>query len=238
MRNELARELRRAGEGEAADQVSGLRKPSTAAWAINRLARDDGAAVRRVLDAGKRLRAAQEHALESRSSTKLRDAAAKERDAVDDAVERAARILGARATEPILDRVRSSLHAAASDDEVRDAIKDGRLTRDHEPVGLGTFGTSAAPRQALSHTPDRKASKRSSKQAQAARKRLREARAGDQKASRRVERARRELESRRQAASRAQEQLGAAQAELDEAEADSERAAGEVARAERGDSRQ
>ena len=38
-RNELAKRLKKEGEGEAADEVASLVKPSVPAWTINQLAR-------------------------------------------------------------------------------------------------------------------------------------------------------------------------------------------------------
>ena len=127
---------RRSGAVEEADQGGVGDQPA---------ARADEAAVRQVLEAGKRLRAAQEGALGGGSGTRLRDAAADEREAVDRATHRAAEAGGARLTGPNLERVRSSLHAAASVDEVRDAIEARRLTGDHEPIGLGSLAAVSHP---------------------------------------------------------------------------------------------
>ena len=130
-----------------------------------------------------------------------------------------------RPSKATLERVRNSLHAAAGDDDVRAAIEAGRLTGDHEPVGLGPFGAAApAPRAEL---PRRGQAGR--RQAQA---RDRGA-GGRREAARRADAARRELDKRSDAAARAQERLVAAQADLDQAEAESASAAAELERAER-----
>ena len=213
-RNQLAKDLRRSGDREAAAEVARLKKPTRAAWAINQLARADKTALRKVLETGKRLRAAQEGALGGGSGKKLRDAAAGEREAVDRATQLAAGMEGAHLTGPNLERVRSSLHAAASIDEVRDAIEAGRLTSDHEPIGLGSFTAAVTP-----PADDRaSAPRRTPKQDAAAKKKLTEARKADGQAKRTLAAAERALESRRTAARRAQEQLSEAQAQLDEAQ--------------------
>ena len=124
-----------------------------------------------------------------------------------------------------MEKVRNSLHAAAGDDDVRAAIEKGRLSADHEPMGLGPFSAPAA-------TP-RRASRSAGKQDAAKRKRLNEAQVVAREATRRADAARRELERRSDAAERAQERLVAAQADLDEAEAEAEAAAADLKRAER-----
>src|SRR3954454_5353872 len=51
-RNELAKRLRADGQGEAAQQVKALRKPTAAVWLVNRLARDDEVDIQRLLSSG------------------------------------------------------------------------------------------------------------------------------------------------------------------------------------------
>ena len=150
-RNELAKELRAAGDREAADRVKALRKPSRSAWGINRLRQEDRAVLRSALKAGQQLRSAQSGALSGASGEKLRERARAERKAVAAAAERAAQIEPGL-TERDRARIRATLHAGAGDDEIRAEIESGRLTIDHEPVGLGplegTPGGGAAPRPA------------------------------------------------------------------------------------------
>ena len=81
-RNELAKELRRSGERDTAEEVGRLRKPTAAAWAINQLSHREEPALRSVLDAGRQLRKAQESALGGGSGAALRKAGAAEREAV------------------------------------------------------------------------------------------------------------------------------------------------------------
>src|SRR4051794_37239529 len=59
-RDELAKELRRGGQRDAAAWVKGLRKPSAAAWIVNQLARTRARARRDLLRAGQELRDAHE----------------------------------------------------------------------------------------------------------------------------------------------------------------------------------
>ena len=82
LRNELAKELRGSGERDAAEEVGRLRKPTAAAWAINQLSHREEPALRSVLEAGRKLRKAQESALGGGSGAALRKAGADEREAV------------------------------------------------------------------------------------------------------------------------------------------------------------
>ena len=226
-RNELAKELRKAGDRDAAEEVAKLRKPTRAAWAVNQLARSDKAVVKAVVKAGDQLRKAQEDALGGGSGTALRKAGADEREAVGAAVARAKEVLGDQATQATLERVRSSLQAAARDDAVREEIEAGRLTADHEPVGLGAFGSASdAP------PPARPARGARDKGPDAAtRRRRRDAEVAAREANRRLEASRRELDRRADAAARAQERLEQAQADVDAAAAEAAEADAELERA-------
>jgi hypothetical protein len=214
-RNELARELRRDGDAADAERVGKLKKPTLPAWAINNLPR---AEVRRVLEAGRRLRDAQEAALRGEPPAGLKGAAAAEREAVRRAAEKAASGLGSKATAANLERVRGSLHAAASDAEVREAIEAGRLDRDHEPVGLGPLGAPGGHRPRRTRAPSGKE--------------LREARQAERHAARHVAAAEREVEKQRAASERARQRVAAAETELAEARAAAEAAAARLAKAE------
>ena len=144
-RNALAKELAPVDrEGSAA--VKALRKPSVAAWALNQVARTRPTDVERLLAAGETLRDAQHDALEGGDPSRLRDA----RRAYDDEVDRLAGVAAERLAEtgkppgPAQhDRLRSTLQAAASDDDSRELLRRGRLERDVEPAGFG-FGDDLA----------------------------------------------------------------------------------------------
>src|SRR5919202_4879704 len=88
-RNALAARLRKEGNADAAGEVRGLPKPSVSAWLVNQLARRDPQGVRRLLDAGERLRRAQAAALGGGSGDELREDSATERGLVRELVRRA-----------------------------------------------------------------------------------------------------------------------------------------------------
>jgi hypothetical protein len=155
-RNALAKSLTQGGDREGAAAVKALRKPSTAAWALNQLARTRPAEVERLLAAGEQLRQAQQDALEGGDPSRLRDA----RRAYDAEVEGLANLsagLLSEAGKPAgasqQERLTSTLQAAASDDDSRELLRRGRLVHDLEPVGFGfaddlTIVPASSPRPA------------------------------------------------------------------------------------------
>ena len=150
-RNELARQLKNEGEKDAAEEVAALVKPSVPVWAINQLARQDKAALRALLDAAAKLRKAQERALAGGDSDALRGAQTVEREAIRDLTQKAGGILeeaGRPATRAVLERIRSTLGAAALAEPTRDALKAGRLTDEVEMSGFDALaGIAPSPRR-------------------------------------------------------------------------------------------
>lgn len=150
-RNDLAKALRKAGERDAADEVKGLTKPTVSAWAVNQLARRERDGVRVLLAAGERLREAQASVLSGGSPGELREASEAERAAVATLVRAAERILadaGHAPTEATLARVGETLRAAAVDEEGRELLARGRVTRDRDATGFGPVPEALPPRAA------------------------------------------------------------------------------------------
>jgi hypothetical protein len=162
-RNELAKRLAKDGEKERADEVRALAKPTAPVWAINQLAREDKPRVRALLDAGAKLRKAQEQALRGGQSDALRSAQRAERDAVRDLTNRAGEVLreaGKPATRPTLERISATLGAAAVSDDARDELKAGRLTEELKMSGfdsLAGFVPAPPPRDELAERREKKA---------------------------------------------------------------------------------
>lgn len=140
-RNELAKRLRAAGQAEGSDEVKALRKPSAPAALVNRLARERSKEVKALLAAGEALRKAH-----GRGGTALRDAAEKERRAIDSLVAEA-RLVEPDASDATLTRVASTLRAAAVDPESRPLLERGRLAAEVEAAGFGALAglSIAAP---------------------------------------------------------------------------------------------
>jgi hypothetical protein len=262
-RDAAARELRKAKEREAADAVAKLPKPSQGSWAANTLARERRDLVDALLDAGDELRAAQEDAVAGKGAAALRDAAAVEREAVEALVEAARELkpAGRKPSAQTLEKLRTTLHAAATDDDVRSALDQGRLVED--ATGAGAWGLvaggdapavaprrerkTAAPRK---KTEDREAAARERKEREerleAERERraqleaeLREARAERrsrdrelERAEKTAERAAKRLEAALAAAEDAREQAEEARADLETAREAAQEARDHAARLE------
>jgi hypothetical protein len=147
-RDELARSLRRAGDDGTAAAVKRLRKPSVAAWALNRVRRKDPRRSDELIEAGRRLREGQESLLAGGGREPLTRAAAEERQLVRELARQAERELGAvgrSVSGAVKEKLRATLHAVASDAEARDGLAAGRLVRDHQASGLGPLAEPGAP---------------------------------------------------------------------------------------------
>ena len=158
-RERLARGLRKAGQREEAEQVKRLRKPTLSAWTINQLARQERRDIDLLLDAGHRLREAQQGLLAGEDRTSLDEARRTQRDALASLRQAARRILGeaGRGNEAVLDRTMGTLQAAAVLSEGRELLARGRLTGDLEATGfelLAPFAEEVSPKQqSLSRDP-------------------------------------------------------------------------------------
>lgn len=151
-RNARARDLRTAGRRDEAAAVAALRKPSVAARAVNRLAREHRRELRELFTAGDALSEVQSSVLAGRADGRaLGEAAERERAAVSALVDAARALLAAEGlavSASVLERVGETLHAAALDDDAREPVDEGRLEHELRHVGLGMGaggGGGAAP---------------------------------------------------------------------------------------------
>jgi len=208
-RNEAAATLRKQGRREEAAQVKALAKPNAAAWALNRLARENGKELAGFLKAAAALRDAQ---FGGRGD--LKAATAKQRAALGDLLGAAEIALGESASRENLARVRQSLEAAAVDDQAAARLEEGRLVRELEPAGFGTLVAQAPARPT-------------------ARPKAKPSSAALSTARRTAERARERLERAQSERDRIRESLAAAEEAVAEAAAEAERAAGALAKLER-----
>lgn len=143
-RDALLARVRALGAREAAEHIRRLRRPTLAAHMLNRVARERPPLVEAVLAAGAHLRREHEALLAGRpADIPAADAAllAAIAVAVDAAREASADSGGGVA---LADRLRATLRAAALDEEVGDALRAGRLDRDHSPVVAAIPGVRAA----------------------------------------------------------------------------------------------
>jgi hypothetical protein len=197
-RNALASELKSSGEPERAELVKALAKPTRPAAAINRAVRSERRALKRLLEAGEKLGEAQERLLQRGDRAPLGRAVERERAAVEGlmAAVEAELEKESGASEAMLERARSTLHAAATDPELREELEAGRVTTDHAAVGLGPMSAGAGGPRAK---PKRGA--------------------GTTEARRKLKRAERELEDAERALGRAEEERSEASGRLEAAEA-------------------
>jgi hypothetical protein len=213
-RTELAKALRKDGHRERAGEVSALRKPSVAAWAVNQLVRTRGRDVTALFQAGDALQDAQSRLLAGRGDGHaLREAVTSERQAVSRLVEQAGGLLssdGHELTQTTLDRVSDTLHAAALDGDARALFEDGCLVRELRHVGLGQ-GDTLSPAASPPPSSPRPAS-RSSDAARRA-----ETRRTERERAERLKLARKAEADTRRAAQRAARELHTAQARRDKA---------------------
>lgn len=142
-RDARARELRAAGEDGLAAQVKRLRKPSTAAWAVNHLAHTDPGQLDEVVHLGGVLREAQA----GLDGGRLRELA-RERRRLTAAVAARARDLASEAgipvSEGVVAQVEATLTAAMIDDDAGRAVRSGLLVGPLEATGLGGADVASA----------------------------------------------------------------------------------------------
>jgi hypothetical protein len=142
-RNQLAKEVRAAGDRDEADRIKKRRRPSVAAWLINRTALSSPEPLEEFAEATRELEEAQGRALEGDDDAvaEWRAAAAKQRDAnsaVVDAAAGLARDSGRSVNPRALELVAETLQAAAADAGLRDRVMRGRLEREQSATTLGT----------------------------------------------------------------------------------------------------
>jgi DNA repair exonuclease SbcCD ATPase subunit len=218
-RDALARKLRDDGDKAAADAVKALRKPTVSAWAINQVARKERMKVRSLLVAGEKLRKAHGEVLSGGQPAAVAEATEAERNAIIHLVTSAEKALseaGHSASQSTLDRIATTLRAAAVEDEGRVLLERGRLQHDLDPTGFGPpVPVATAARGAKAR--DGKATRDGRKRQQAAQEKVRALRA--------------EVSELTKAASDADARVATARQELRAAETESRAARRKVERA-------
>ena len=135
LRTKLAAAAKQRGDTDTAKQISAARKPTTAAWVVNRLALRDRDIRTRLAGLGERLKDAHS----AMDGDRIRALSAEQRRLVDD-VARAA-FEEAELADPsaaLRDDVTGTVQAAIADPDV--ASRLGRLTKAEQWSGFGEFG--------------------------------------------------------------------------------------------------
>jgi hypothetical protein len=138
LRTKLAAAAKKRGDADTAKQIAAARKPTTAAWVVNRLAIRDHDTRKRLAGLGERLRDAHT----AMDGDRIRELTREQRRLVDD-VARAA-FEEAELADPsaaLRDDVTGTLQAAIADPDVVSRL--GRLTKAEQWSGFGEFGDTA-----------------------------------------------------------------------------------------------
>jgi hypothetical protein len=139
-RAELADAARDAGDRAAAKAITALRRPTRAAWVVNRLARSDPSAPASLAEMAAALRAAQQ----AGHGPRLRELSAARGTLLDALTDQALAVAGVPDPPPALRlEVSQTLTAALADPEVAAAFAAGTLTRAVQWSGFGVLPEAA-----------------------------------------------------------------------------------------------
>ena len=145
-RDERAREAKAAGRREDATAIRKLARPTTSAWLVNQLSRGAPDQLSRLFEVGAALQEAQR----TLAGDRLRELSGQRRQVVGDLLPVAAEIAGDAgqvASAAVLEEVRATLEAALADQDAREAVRSGRLTKALAYAGLGEVDLTAAVAQ-------------------------------------------------------------------------------------------
>ena len=221
-RSRLQKELRSSGSKAESAALGEAKKPVVAAWVINRLARQKRKEIDLLLDAGHRLRQAQEQLLQH-GDRKPFDAARKaEQNTLDRLTKAASEILKReRGTAPagILDQVSETLRAAAVSEQGRAVLARGQLIRPMAGEGFEPLSTlKIPPRAAQPKQPEQSAVRAARSALNEARKAQRAAEQAQQQAEREANQAKRLWQQAEQRAENARADASEAKEAADAAE--------------------
>lgn len=246
-RNERAGEARASGQRDLAKSIGQLRKPTTGAWVVNLLAREDEGEVDQLVQLGEQLREAQSELKgDLRSLSQRRTQVV---SALADEGRRLAREAGHPVSEGIGREVASTLEAALADPDAAAEVRSGRLTGALSYSGLGPLGASTDADTGQSAATTTRAKTKKRKETPSAGKRSagsgRKDATADEDRKKELDEAQRALSDARQEADQVEQSYAQARGEADDArsrrgradeqvserEAELERARGAAARA-------
>ncbi|HEV7166874.1 MAG TPA: hypothetical protein VGN49_02795 [Micrococcaceae bacterium] len=138
-RNARAKEARQAGDGELAEALKELPKPSTAAWVVNTMVTQRRDELDQFLDLGEALREAQDQ-LDADQLRQLN----RQRHQLLAALVRESRAVAAKAghrvSDAVANEVEQTLRAAMADTAAAAAVRTGQLVRSLPADGAGDGG--------------------------------------------------------------------------------------------------
>lgn len=164
-RNELVADLSGSGSSDAAKEAASLRKPTVAAWAVNRIARDHSHDIHALIDLGKDLASAQRAVAAGGGADRLHEAGSERRRLVELLVRASAEALeseGMSAARATLDKVSNTLMAMATDQDAAERVRRGVLDKElPAPSGFGDkqldagfASVSELPKRAITDGPE------------------------------------------------------------------------------------
>jgi hypothetical protein len=139
----LATRLKQGGQGDQAERVKALVKPSNTAWAVNQLYWQHRKEFDRLMATGQRFREAQT----SRAAGKMNDmriSLEERRDALSDLSQLAEALLRDAGNSPSPDTIRritTTLEAMSAYASLPDDLAPGRLTQDVDPPGFDSLAS-------------------------------------------------------------------------------------------------
>ncbi|PRX44624.1 hypothetical protein B0I33_111136 [Prauserella shujinwangii] len=130
LRDERAKAARAEGDRELAKRIKELRKPTTAAWLVNRLARRRPGEVGRLGELGDALRRAHSEL----AGEDLRALSRQRHELVQALTGQASELADGAVSESVTREVERTLEAALTDPEAGKAVAEGRLSSALEPA--------------------------------------------------------------------------------------------------------
>lgn len=138
-RNTLAKDLRKQGDKDAAEEVASLPKPTVSAWAVNHLFTTDSESMEELLASGDRARKALRSILSGGDPGALRDAIQEARDLANELRDRAVAAVAEETRKPgqaIVDRIATNLQSLAFSPAAEPVIQRGWMDVDLPPPGF------------------------------------------------------------------------------------------------------
>jgi len=154
-RNELAKELKAAGDQLGSTRLKALRKPTVAAWLTNLLARELPDEIDDLLALGDEFRAA----TADLDGERLRELTPKRHKLLDQLTKSAADLAdreGQKVSADVGQKLRETLDAALVDPAAGDAVQEARLSSALRHVGFGVVDESGEPSTVTALTDERR----------------------------------------------------------------------------------
>ena len=158
-RNNLAKQLKKDGDKDAAEEVASLPKPTVSAWAVNHLFTTHSDDMEELLASGERARKALRSILSGGDPGALREAIQEARDLANDLRDRAVEAVAEETRKPgpaVVDRIATNLQSIAFSPAAEPVLQRGWMDVDLPPVGfevLAGLQLAALPKRAAKPKP-------------------------------------------------------------------------------------